>query len=850
MQTNDIEIKEFSPPQRKIAQENQTPYYIGYAFLIASALLYLFCEITGLRRSDDNLTAFVAHYGMALGYLITLIWNKRFGFRKSWYQENIHLTIILLNLFLVSAYALNRNLDVFQDSVVWLCIVLITTTVAALSLRFYQYLPPVVQGILQAIIGLAIVLYVYMVFYVAPFYAVGTVGIILLGVGFHIFLPLTMVIGLVVLSYHTYRQTDRSFYWTIIGAGLSIAYTAFFAVEWKRRVDRIEKTVHNYVLESNPQLPIWIKIGETIEQDWISKRILKSDLNYVIYNPNTWHFLPSNLSWDEIQQHDPLVFIGSIFAKTSMIQSDRVKILHSISEDRHKSEERLWQGDNLVTAHVIDDIDIYPNLRFAYAEHYLDIKNTGANGSWWGNTQEALYTFQLPEGSVVTSLSLWIEGKEQKGILTSKGKATEAYNTIVGKEQRDPSVVHWREGNTVTVRVFPCTVGEERKVKIGITTPLEVLDGKLVYRNISFKGPSAAEAKQTLRVRFPESQATSIILPSSFEAAGKGFFVAEQDYDEKFELTFPLGTIPDNHFSFEGFTYKIAENNEVLVSKQFNHIYLDINEAWTTNELDQVEEMLSTKNVMVNIDEAFVKMTDDNWAKLLPRLRNRNFTLFPFHEIKNLENTLVITKGNPLSVQLGDLKETTFAASMHDFFGQDSKVDVFNLQGGTSTYINSLREFRVLNYATGDLTLLSKYIDSKQFPVSKESAAKIVLHDSGIVITKSLSNAETSPDNAPDHVARLFAYNNIMRQTGHHYFQKDHDNSELVDEAAKAYVVSPVSSLIVLETQADYARFGIKDIENSLHNATKQSTGAVPEPHEWIMIILCAIVVAYFKFKL
>ena len=100
-------------------------------------------------------------------------------------------------------------------------------------------------------------------------------------------------------------------------------------------------------------------------------------------------------------------------------------------------------------------------------------------------------------------------------------------------------------------------------------------------------------------------------------------------------------------------------------------------------------------------------------------------------------------------------------------------------------------------------------------------------------------------DNAPDHLARLFAYNDIMRKVGTHYFENELVNEELVDEAVTAYVVSPVSSLIVLETKNDYERFGIEDKDNSLKNASKQSSGAVPEPHEWALIVLFLLLVLY-----
>ena len=96
---------------------------------------------------------------------------------------------------------------------------------------------------------------------------------------------------------------------------------------------------------------------------------------------------------------------------------------------------------------------------------------------------------------------------------------------------------------------------------------------------------------------------------------------------------------------------------------------------------------------------------------------------------------------------------------------------------------------------------------------------------------------------------RLFAYNQILKKIGVGYFKSGYENQELVDIANQAYVVSPISSLIVLETQKDYERFEIDENENSLGNANKKglkkatsgNSGSVPEPHEWCFIILSTL---------
>jgi XrtN system VIT domain protein len=95
---------------------------------------------------------------------------------------------------------------------------------------------------------------------------------------------------------------------------------------------------------------------------------------------------------------------------------------------------------------------------------------------------------------------------------------------------------------------------------------------------------------------------------------------------------------------------------------------------------------------------------------------------------------------------------------------------------------------------------------------------------------------------------RLFAYNHILQSLG----KKDTslvDSTALIQEAQEAYVVSPVSSLVVLETQADYDRFDIKDSEASLKNASLKNTGAVPEPGEWAIIILLVATLVLFMVK-
>ena len=111
------------------------------------------------------------------------------------------------------------------------------------------------------------------------------------------------------------------------------------------------------------------------------------------------------------------------------------------------------------------------------------------------------------------------------------------------------------------------------------------------------------------------------------------------------------------------------------------------------------------------------------------------------------------------------------------------------------------------------------------------------------------STASPATATASDHLLRLFAYNDIMRKVGSDYAKPEALREDLVAAAKQANVVTPLSSLVVLETQQDYERFGITASKDSLKNASIHSSGAVPEPHEWLLILTAVLVMVAFLVK-
>lgn len=841
-----LESRRISEEKTKDFLEENKPrvMWTGYGLLGISAAFYAACEYFDFLDGNTETMIFLIHYVLALAFLVVLIMARSFGFVRSFQKENIHKTIVLLNLFLISAYALNREMIIFHSSTPWLCVYIVTTSLAGLCYRFYHQLPGWLQAVIQCILGSAIIFYLYLTLYVTEGYLIGTVGTLLLGVGAHIFVPGTLLIGTVAMIRFA-RAQDRSFYWIVIGGILTIVYAALFAVEWNKRIEKIADIRNQSVMYPDAPLTPAYTIAQSIKPDWITIRVLKSDLVYTTSQFGHWNFFPTGIRWGEVRRHDPLVLIASLFSKSTLTVEERKEILKAIFNKRHEAEDRLWNGSDLTTSYIISDVDVYPDLRIAYTEKYLNIRNNSEHSF---RDQEAIYTFQLPEGSVITSLSLWINGTESKGILTSKEKAAKAYNQIVGVEVRDPSVVHWQEGNRVTVRVFPCNRNEERKFKIGITSPLLEEDGKLKLKTISFAGPDFHGARETVRVRFP-GYAKPVSLPGNFKPGPQGDYISEDQYDEAFEIAIDAVPLKNNQFTFDKSIYSIKPISQSNEPFAVNALYLDINHTWTDDELETLKPLISKMEVFVAPGNDSVRLSGDNFQSLTDQLQNLNFSLFPFYQVRDASHVIVVTKGTTNTPYLSDLKGSLYADHVQKYFATEKKVKVFNLEGGIAAYIRSIREMRGFEYTEGSAADLVTLISAKQFPSVEESSESVVLHDARLQITKTDAEASTIKDNAPDHLARLFAYNDIMRKVGGSFYSDDFVNAHLVEEARKAYVVSPVSSLVVLESEKDYKRFDIEDSGNSLLNASKQSSGAVPEPHEWALIILFALVAVYLKVR-
>lgn len=821
--------------QTQIKQQTDGIYIAGLVMLIIS--FGLFCASVFYQSND--MSFFFVEFSLTGFYFLILLGSGRL--RKG--RDGLQPMFIFLLLFLVSAYGLNSEMEVFKPAVNWFLILLLLSSANCLVYAFFYRLPLWAKHASSFVGGISLVLYAYLALYLLPMYGIGAVAAIALGFSLHVFVPLLLFIYTLVFFKKLRSVAGRFRFYFRSGIIAAVSCVIIFVAVWIVKVNAVNKAM----AAGNANLPAWVSAAQKIKPGFFDNRICKASLVYEspddAFDDFLWR-IPGR-SFGEEMKHDPLVMVACLIGgKTHLTADDRINILKSTYDSRHYAEERLWSGDDLQTGVVTNNIQVWPQFRLAYSQMKIKVENH-LNTRNWNDSQEAIYTFHLPEGSVVTSLSLWVNGVEEKGLLTTKSKADSAYKTIVGAERRDPSVVHWQEGNRVSVRVFPVVRGKFREFKIGITSPLLLSDNRLIYQPVYFDGPLATNAKEETEIRFFKKP-VNLTSSAGFDETGEYTYVRKGRYKTDWYVAFDRESVTPGSFAFNGKQYALFSTEPENTSLDIQDVYLDVNASWSANECDKIFDLVKQKNVFVANDKGvLLRLTQHNAGQVLDDLRQQYFSLFPFSNIAHPTSSLVITKSENTSPILDDIKNTDFASGIKSFIAQKKRVHVFNIGTTLSPYLSTLKEVGSFNYVKGDVFLLQELLNGNRYPITNDKENEVTLDTAGITLRQ--SEGGTTESSAPDHVMRLFAYNHILKNQGAAILSGGDIDEAAITEAEQAYVVSPVSSLVVLETQRDYDRFDIKASKDSLKNASLSSKGAVPEPHEWAMIIIALLLLVYVR---
>ncbi len=814
--------------------------HMGLIFFAISFAVFAISVNHSVSTGDPFSVIFFINYVLTVIFFILVLIDSKAKTNRLFRFPNFTHNVLLLQLFNVSAYSLNRTLTVFQVSTNWVtAFLLLSNGLLLLHVFRRNFKVNWVSHLIVVAANLGLLFHFYESIYVLQGYVFAFIGFWFFGIPLHIFVPGLFVLVYIKVVRQFLKKSPRFWYTTLttwIAALFLIGFmTIRFAQVDQTIADSFHTTQQPYFDNS---LPSWVHVSQKLRRDWATKRALLAGFEY-----SSSRDMFRN-RWNRRLQHDPLVVIAHfVNGNLDLPRGDRTKILRFMFDARHQTEERLWRGDKLSTTDIVTNVQLFPAHRLAYTEKTFKIHNRSKR---LRNQQEALYSFYLPEGSVVTSAALWVDGKEEPAYLTTKSKADSAYQTIVGRERRDPLLLHWQEGNRVTVRVFPCTPAEDRQFKIGITTPLRKTGKQLTYENIDFEGPYWNTANESINV-VAEGRLSNMDAPITFRKYGTGYQYSGP-YNSRWSLSFDALPLDGSAFSFNGYTYQLQPHNGQKAAFDPGVVYLDINGAWSKRELNALWPAIRDKVVLVYANHRMERMTDDNRSDLFRLLNRQNYSLFPFQKIADPDRALVVSKGSQLTPTLSDLENSPFLDQLAAFFkDRNTPVRLYTVGNELSPYLKTLQEFRSIQVERGSADQLARLLRDGEFATYPERENVIVNQYGQFQIVKSVGEAPAS--SAPDHLMRLFAYNDLMRTIGKDYSRKKERAEEWIPAAKEAYVVTPVSSLIVLETQEDYDRFDIKKSKNSLQNAAIGDSGAVPEPHEWLLILLAVVMAVWLYFR-
>jgi len=816
----------------------------GLVFILFSLLIFCIPLWINLGDSVDGL--FIVNYVTAIAYFIVLLISGRL--RRG--RGGLSPMFAFLILCIISCYALNRTVSIFEQSVSWWCVVLVISCINYLSLPFYSRMPRWGQYLVCIIAGISLCMFLYLAIYLMPVYIISAIGVIALGLGLHSFVPVLFIIYTLVFLVKAARDNLRTLFAFFIGIAIALVTIIQFNLRWKAEITRIQDDIDRAGDSQHNSLPRWVAVAQDCQTSGFNERFLKTGL---VYDPSgnwNWNLFDfrSFRQFNEKRKHDPLIMIASLFYGTSILdEQDRIKILEALYDSRYAAQERLWQGDALSTNKIRTDVQFWPQLHLSYTEMELTVANNTLHPTWF-DQQEALYTFHLPEGATVSSLSLWIDGREEKGVFTSRHKADTAYRAIVGKEHRDPSLVHWQEGNKVVVRVFPVLPHETRRFKIGITAPLEKKDARLVYHSTWFDGPPSGDALTSVRIRDQESLQnlqTSDQSPPNRTGA----------YRPEWSLSFNDPGITPQTFRFNGQQYTAEPAQPEFDTADIRNVYLDLNHSWSKDDYATLLPLLKNKKVYVwHPSDGLVELTPQTGDLLYRQCAGLQFSLFPLSIINDKEHSLLISKSTPTSPALSDLNGSDFSGGLHNWLAGPGKLRLFNIGEEVSPYLRTLKECGAFSFEKGDLPTLRQRLAENRFLRDNDQPDLFRIDPAGLLIRKTAVDSATDKNNAPDHLLRLFAYRRIQQTLKGHlpgdYTEEDEPTVDtLVQTAQEAGIVSPVSSLVVLENAADYKRFDIAQNLNGLKNASLQGKGAVPEPGEWALLGLVLVLFVIVRLR-
>jgi hypothetical protein len=482
----------------------------------------------------------------------------------------------------------------------------------------------------------------------------------------------------------------------------------------------------------------------------------------------------------------------------------------------------------------------------SYLEWTLVFKN---NAVW---PQEARTEIALPEGGVVSRVTLWINGEEQEAAFGGRAETRQAYTNIVA-QRRDPLLVTTSGAGRALVQCFPVPANGEMKIRIGVTAPLELEnleEGKVRLPYLlesNFKIDNQTTHAVWVEASQPLTTANDALKPERSEQGAYALRGLVRDSDLPGRAAIYARRSRNSGVSWGSDPH--AGNNTVIVQRAEEQrvtppsrvvLVIDGSRAMrgardeVAASLAKLPRNLSVAAVVAG-DEPMELAGADN-AALARQLRALDYS-------GGRDNVPALARGWDIAAQepgaaivwihgpqqvvfhpIEDLKQRwerrPQGPRLYDLpVANGSDVITASLDG-----VDAVRTIRSAGGFGSSLERLFASWDG-------QSTQLVFVRD------RAKAEKQTAGSRSPtasSHLARLWARDETLRLITMEKPQRD----EAIKIASAYQIVTPVSGAVVLESEAQYKVAG-------LEQAPSDSVPTVPEPEEWALMLIVAMILAW-----
>jgi hypothetical protein len=503
------------------------------------------------------------------------------------------------------------------------------------------------------------------------------------------------------------------------------------------------------------------------------------------------------------------------------------------------------EGLSLETSRL--DASIDPDAALGYLQWTMEFRNQSSA------QQEARAQIQLPHGSVVSRLTLWVDGEEREAAFAKRAQVTKAYREVV-RARRDPVLVTTHGPDRILMQCFPVEPrGGALRIRLGISVPLQ-LAGKeaavlrfpcILERN--FKIDSAhlvwIEAKQKLTAKIPT------LTP---ENPGPGVFALRGPVSDD-ELADPIKAtvIADRNAAV------IKAWTEDLIPGSGNAVIQTIKEqpmAVPQKLILVIDGSASMNDFRGQIGDAVRAISDKIHTRILvasDEVTDFSDAVQKIAEMRfqgGCDNIPALAKAWDLAATEGDSAIVWIHGPQpvliepvetlkQKWERRPGGPTLFAIQAvsGPNRIINELdcvSAFRPVP-RSGSLTEDIK----KLFAALQGEYARTILQREKIGMTEFRPDGDFK--HTSGHLARLWAYEEALKLCA----SKQPDADRQAIELATSYqLVTPKTGAVVLETSEQFKRHGLTPAK-----ATDVPT--IPEPEFWMLmaVIVAALLIAGYR---